>query len=218
MELGDELLGVVVDYKRTREKRLSLTEVYHGLSLQLLAYLLALTEVGETLAGRPVRPIGALYVSLASQYQSVDHPDLINPREKTLEGTCRPRGLLRADKFSTLDESADSGWSNHYAFHRKKDGGIGHVDDSDAADAASFKAILDHTRTRLGQLADGILDGRVAVQPYRLASFSPCSWCPMTSACRFEMGVSDVRFLETLKRSDVFRRLTGNASDLSTSA
>ena len=51
-ELADELLGIVIDYKRTRQKRLKLDEVYHGLSLQLLGYLLVLAEHGATLAKR----------------------------------------------------------------------------------------------------------------------------------------------------------------------
>jgi ATP-dependent helicase/nuclease subunit B len=86
---------------------------------------------------------------------------------------------------------------------------LGHLDDSDAADAMSFKAVVDHTRDQLGKLADGILDGDVTVRPYRLGNFSPCSWCAMSSVCRFEMGVSDVRFLESLRQSEVFRRLAG---------
>jgi len=50
-EVGEQLVGVVVDYKRTRDKRLDLSWVYHGLSLQLLGYLLALAERGEKLRG-----------------------------------------------------------------------------------------------------------------------------------------------------------------------
>lgn len=209
LELSDELLGIVIDYKQTREKRLSAGDVYHGLSLQLLAYMLVLGEVGETLTGRPVRPIGALYVSLASQYHSVEHPDLVSARDEALSGTYRPRGLLLAETFEALDRSSDTGWSSSYNLYRNKDGSIGHIDQSDAADSASFQALLDHTRVKLGRLADGILDGDVAVNPYRLGTFSPCSWCTMSSVCRFEMGISEVRFLASLKRSELFRRLTG---------
>ncbi len=213
VELGDELLGVVIDYKRAREKRLDLSAAYHGVSLQLLGYLLALREVGETLTGRPIRPIGALFVGLGTQYVRVDHPDQISPREAMLAGTHRPRGLLLADDFAMLDRSSDTGWSDHYAVYHKKDGGVGHVDESDTADASSFGAMLEHTRVKLGELADGILDGQVAVKPYRLGTFSPCSWCVLGSVCRFEMGISQVRFLESLKRSEVLNRLSEKVTD-----
>ncbi len=222
VELSDELLGVVIDYKRRREKRLNLGEVYHGLSLQLLGYLLVLGSCGRTLAGRKIRPIGALYVSLASQYQTVEHPEQaggagLQPAKlsRAMAGSAKPRGLILFDRFQVLDSSADAGWSEHYTVRRNKDGGLGDVDKSDAADQKSFDAVLAHTRNKLGELADGILDGNIAVNPYRLGTFSPCSWCPMTSVCRFEMGLCDVRFLESLQRSEVFARLTGQApSDL----
>lgn len=207
-ELGDELLGIVIDYKRTRDKRLEMQKVYHGLSLQLPAYLLALALSGRSLAGRPVRPIAALYVSLVPQYHLVDHPALADARTVGQRGTYRPRGLLLAGAFEALDRSTAAGWSEQYNVFRKKDGSLGHLDSSDAADAGSFQAVIEHTRAKLGELGDGILDGDVAVRPYRLGTFSPCSWCTMASVCRFEMGICDVRFLETLKRSDVFQRLT----------
>jgi ATP-dependent helicase/nuclease subunit B len=213
-ELGDDLLGVVIDYKSTRNKRLDMSEVFHGLSLQLLAYLLVLAEHGETLAGRPIRPMGALFVSLASQYHRVDHPAQVESRDLDLEGSYRPRGLLLAETFGGLDRSAEaSTWSTQYNVYRNKDGGIGNIEKSDAADGADFLNTLEHTRAKLGALADGILDGNVAVKPYRLGTYSPCSWCPMAGVCRFEMGVCDVRFLDSLKRSEVFRRLAERGLD-----
>jgi ATP-dependent helicase/nuclease subunit B len=219
VEAADELLGVVIDYKDTRNKRLDMSRAYHGLSLQLLAYLLVLVEKGETLAGRPMRrvlPAGALYLSLAPQYHPVKHPGQAETRDTTQGGTFRARGLLHADRLDVLGiESGEgmNGWSPHYAVHRKADGSLGHVDSSDVAQAAAFDAALQGTRMRLGELADGVLNGSVGVRPCRLGGFSPCSWCAMAAVCRFEMGLCDVRFLESLKRSEVFRRLTGKGND-----
>jgi len=213
-ELGDDLLGVVIDYKDTRNKRLDMSKVYYGLSLQLLAYLLVLAERGQTLLSRPIQAIGALFVSLASKYQKVDHPtDQEESREAALAGSFRPRGILLADKFHALDRTFDGGRSAEYNFFRKKDGEIGHVDSTDATAEADFQNTLEHTRAKLGSLADGILDGNVAVKPYRLKTDSPCSWCPMASVCRFEMGVCDVRFLDSLKRTEVFRLMAKRGLD-----
>ncbi|MCH9033209.1 MAG: PD-(D/E)XK nuclease family protein [Planctomycetes bacterium] len=218
-ELGDDLLGIVIDYKRTRDKRLNMGSVYHGLSLQLVAYLLALAEKGETLAGRPIRPLAALYVSLASHYEQIDHPTAeMSSRNEQLMGTFRPRGLIAADKFAALDPSAGTGWSEHYSVYVKKDGSIGQIDRGDAVDGATMDSILERTKYNLGRLADGILDGHVDVRPYRLGTLSPCSWCSMASVCRFEMGLCDVRFLDSLKRSEVFDLLAGQAGGGSTAS
>ncbi len=207
-EIGDELLGIVIDYKRTRGKRLELDKVYHGLSLQLPAYLLVLAAHGRTLAGRPIRPISALYVSLLAQYESVNHPDEKKTHDPALAGSELPQGLILAGDCTALESSGPDGWSQHFHVFHKKDGGLGHINNSDATDKAAFRGVLDHTRTLLGAHADALLDGDVAVRPYRLGNKSPCSWCPMMRACRFETGLSDMRFLETLKRTEVFARLT----------
>ncbi|GAG43003.1 unnamed protein product, partial [marine sediment metagenome] len=72
-------------------------------------------------------------------------------------------------------------------------------------------ALLDHTRYKMGALADQLLDGDVAVHPYRLGTFSPCSWCSYRSVCRYEIGVSQTRDLPKYKRSDVFERLKASS-------
>lgn len=205
-ELADELLGVVIDYKRTRAKRLDLTYVYHGLSLQLLTYALVLAERGEKLTGRPIRPIGAFFVGLTPAYDMRPEPGQAAAPDDETTGVPKPRGLLAADDFSQLDKMQGTGWSAHYAFYRKADGQPGFWDASDAADAPSFAGALTHTRRRLAELADGVLDGEIGVKPYWLKRQSPCPWCPLARVCGFEAGLSERRYLESMKRSEVLSR------------
>ncbi len=205
-ELGDELLGIVVDYKRSRDKKLDLSSAYHGLSLQLLAYLLVLAEHGQTLAGRPIRPIAAMYVSLMPKYTRVEHPSKLSARDAIRAGNYLPRGLILSDKFEVLDsENGASNWSDHYAFYRNKSGEPGNLDRSDAADDESFQGLMKLTKLRLGELADDLFDGCVKIEPIRLGEFSPCSWCSMKSVCRFEKGLTGVRHLERISRSEVLK-------------
>ncbi len=207
-ELGDELLGMVVDYKHTRDKRLDLTRTFHGLSLQLLAYLLVLSENGETLAGRRIRPSAGLYLSLVPQYRLVRNPEEADGEEASMEEPIRPRGVIRWETIAALEaDPTATGWSKHFSVYRKTDGNPGHLDRSDAAESSRFDPLLEHTRRKLGELADDLLDGDVAVRPYRLRSFSPCSWCELRSVCRFEIGLNEVRYLEAMKRSDVLDRI-----------
>ena len=203
-ELADEMLGVVIDYKRTRNKRLDLSEVYHGLSLQLLGYLLVLASHGKSLSGRPIQPAGAFYISLVEGYKPVDHPADSPPAADAFG----PRGLLDAARIDTLDsEYTGSGQSGVYNFFRKKDGDLGNLDRTDAAESGDFERLLAHTRRKLGELADGIFEGQMNVLPYRLGTFSPCSWCQFGSVCRFEYGTTDVRRLDRFKRTEVFQKI-----------
>ncbi len=215
-ELTDEMLGIVVDYKRTLDKRLDLSAVYHGLSLQLVAYLLALADRGTSLAGRPIRPVGAFYVSIMPRYTLLEHPDDCDATALLTSGPHRPRGILRADAIEQLDEHCPAeGRSSLYSvFFKKSDGessrgDVGHIDSSDAAEAESFDALLAATRAKLGDLADRVLDGDIDVAPYRLKNTSPCTWCAFGAVCRFEYGQEGMRFLEALKRSEVFQLIRG---------
>ncbi|MCH7700215.1 MAG: PD-(D/E)XK nuclease family protein [Planctomycetes bacterium] len=210
-EVADEMLGVVIDYKSRRDPKLDLSEVYYGLSLQLLGYLLALADGGQTLAGRPVKPVGAFYISLKEKYDLVAHPAK-HPDEPSVKQTAyRPRGVLDVDRAEALDgEWSGRGPSAVYAIHKTKEDKLGYVESSDAVTASDYAAMLDHTRHKLGELADGIMDGEVAVKPYRLGEASPCTWCSFGAVCRFEFGESDMRFLESLKRSEVLEALRGD--------
>jgi ATP-dependent helicase/nuclease subunit B len=209
-ELGDEMLGIVIDYKKSREKQLNMAAVYHGLSLQLLAYLLVIGESGRTLAGRPIRPGGALYVNLVPRYERVLHPDRQGPRSQDVAPAYRPRGLISSVALGALDQDESPGWSRAYSVFRKADGTVGNLDHSDAADDTDLTRLLSHTKSKLAGLADGILDGQFSVRPFRLGDLNPCSWCPVKAVCRFEMGLCEVRFLERLPRSEVFRRLASD--------
>ncbi len=210
VEAADELLGVVIDYKDTPQKKLDYGRAYHGLSLQLLAYLLVLAEQGTTLAGRPIRPAGALFTSLSPRYHMISHPDQPPSREMNLQGSYQSRGLFRDDLLPELGiESARSSWSPYHSIFHNREGKPGHIDSNDAVDKSQFESMLQHTRRRMGELADGILDGEMPIRPYRLGTFSPCSWCSMAAVCRFESGLCDVRYLETLKRSEIYVRLGG---------
>lgn len=212
-ELSDEVLGYVIDYKRTREKRLDLSSVYHGLSLQLLAYLLVLAEHGETLGGRPIRSVGAFYVSSSIGYKSVSSAEEVAGEDVFDTGT-RLRGLISAGDATHLDGAIEAGKSSQYfSFGRNKDGAIRNLDASDGADGEAFKGVLVHVRKRMGELGDALLDGDIAVSPIRLGDYSPCSWCTMQDVCRFEMGASDVRFLDRLKRSEILVELSRSPRD-----
>ena len=97
----------------------------------------------------------------------------------------------------------------------KKTGEIGSIDVSDSSDDDSFGATLELVRRRMGALVDRLLDGDISVRPYRLGTFSPCSWCSMQAACRFELGTCDANFLQTLKRTEVFDRIGSRAAESS---
>ncbi|MCH7814358.1 MAG: PD-(D/E)XK nuclease family protein, partial [Planctomycetes bacterium] len=212
-ELADDMLGLAVDYKHYRQgKRLDLSEVYYGLSLQLLSYLLVLAQHGQSLAGRRVRPIGAFYVGLVPSYENLPHPDDYDEAKHSPLRVHRPRGLFDVQRIEDLDNDYDDRSSDIFAV-RTKDGTIQYANQSDASYSDDFDRVLEHTRYRLGQLADRIIDGDVAVAPYRLGRSSPCGWCSFGRVCGFEFGQPGLRFLDKLTRTQAFEMLTRDRAE-----
>ena len=199
-ELGGELIGTVIDYKRTTDRKLDLTQVYHGLTLQLVGYLLALEQTGGSLTGRPIRPVAAFYLPLLEAYKPLPHPD----REK--KETYRWRGIADTSALEALDRTVEPGGGSQFMSARIKKDGEPQVN-SDLVHRDQLSSVMAHVGRRMGELADALLDGRIDVRPYRLNRNTPCSWCEYQSICRYEIETQPPRRLESFKRADVLQRI-----------
>jgi ATP-dependent helicase/nuclease subunit B len=93
----------------------------------------------------------------------------------------------------------------------KKDGQLGK--NSDGMDAASFAAVLRLVETRIGELTDDILDGEIAVRPYRVGTVTPCPNCEFRSVCRFDSSAQPYRNLESLSKEQVIERALNPAGE-----
>jgi ATP-dependent helicase/nuclease subunit B len=209
VDLTDSGESAVFDY-RLGSSPLSLGEVYHGLSLQLLTYLLVVQASGQELAGRPLTPTAAFYLQLLRRPGDVKHPsEALDPSDPKFHLRVKPRGVLVDHSVAVIDTQLETGFSEVVSAYRKQDGSFGRRGATDVADGAEFAALLGHVRRRLGELADRILSRDVGVAPYRLNRESPCPQCDYRSVCRFEPAVNHYRHLAPLRREDVLDKLRG---------
>ncbi len=200
----------VIDYKM-RGGTLDLASVYHGLSLQLLTYLLVLEASGETLFKKKVTPVAAFYARLLRSLESIKHPNEATDADHPtfdLKKDLRPRGVFDERYLDRLDESIASGATSEVVHCRiNKDGSIGNINQSDAADAQAFRALLRYVERLIGELADELIDGIVDVQPYRMGQVTPCARCDFRSVCRFDPGINHYYHLDSMKRTTVLNVL-----------
>jgi ATP-dependent helicase/nuclease subunit B len=210
--LPDGQHAAVFDYKMSAGA-LAMQDVYHGLSLQLLMYLLVLQASGEKLAGKPITPVAAMYLPLLRRMNDVDHPDeALDPDDPRFHLRVKPRGTFDADYLPAFDSSLDRGFSDVVSAFVSKDGTLGRRNSSDAADPAEFSALLAFVRNRIGELADGIVAGVVGVLPYRMNRETPCPRCEYRSVCRFEPSINRYNNLEPLRREDALARMSEGGS------
>lgn len=201
----------VIDYKLSGSA-LDLTRVYHGISLQLLTYLLVLQNAGQQLAGRVLTPAAAFYVKLLRKLESVDHPaDATPPSDGKFNLKVKPRGIFDRRFIGAIDNELRSGASDVVKVYIKKDGGIGA--NSDAAEPEPFAALLSLVRLRIGELADEIIEGDVKVHPYRIGTTTPCPACPYRSVCRFEPVMDGYHSLTPMSRDEVVERALREAGN-----
>lgn len=187
---GSELVTLVIDYKLTT-KALSWVEAQAGLALQLMTYLLVLSERGAALLGQNVQSAGALFVRITRQIRSKDHPDLVpDPTDPEYwnESTYKPRGLINAAQLAVLDREFDGKKSVYFVGSHPGNELIGYK--SDIISEQAMEAILQWTRQKLGELADEIADGNIQVKPYRLGNATPCSSCAFRAVCRFDRRIN----------------------------
>ncbi len=207
VQTGQAALAVVFDYKRSVGRRLQLEEVFHGLALQLLAYLLVIREHGSRLVGTTVTPGAACYLPLLAGIERVEHPEDAGKEGFDAYKSFGPRGVIDFDWIDVLDPGAAGGGSPVFAARRTKEGAVSHMDQSDAVDRGRLPLLLDYVRGKMTQLAEEWLSGDIVVSPYRLGRETPCSRCDYRSVCRLEYAARETRSLSKMKRSRVLEEL-----------
>ena len=222
--------AMVIDYKlgrRAASAELSLFDVYYGLALQLLVYLLVLQEHGELLGAETdtiPTPVAALYVRLMRGIESCKDPsDAPAPGEEAFDLRVKPRGLIDRDHLPQLEgDFADGGhlvphksgvFAAHLTKDKDEDGQPVPAKSGDVVRQEEFTALLDHARGQVRELADCVLDGDIAVRPFRAGTRSPCSVCDYASVCRFDPRSDDYKFLDAMSRQEVLQQVTGEASE-----
>lgn len=189
----------VVDYK-TSHKKVEINRVWHGLSLQLLVYMLVMSEHAEKIFKTKTVAAAGFYVELIRRLQSVEDPDEeIGPDDPRFDLRVKPRGLVRQDFLNAFDAELVPGTSSDVLPVRLKKDGTPYENSTDVITSDDLQLLLNYVRTKVGELADQIIDGSIDVRPYRLGTETPCPNCEYNTVCRFQVGVGANRYLHVAK-------------------
>lgn len=199
--------ATVFDYKFSG-KSLSLAEVKHGVSLQLLLYLLVLQEHGARLSDPPPQPVAALYVKLIRGLEKADAPpDRPDPEQPAYDLRTPPRGLIDADALPLLDSQFFEGTGRSTIFK----GGMTQqgrpVKSGDVVTSEQFEALLDLVRANLVTLGERIMEGDVRVRPYLMGGKTPCTHCSFKPLCRFDPAIDSWLVLDPMSQQAVLEHV-----------
>ncbi|MFD0692831.1 helicase-exonuclease AddAB subunit AddB [Paenibacillus sp. GCM10027628] len=177
----------VIDYKSSQTS-LQLSEVFYGLSLQMLTYLDVIITHAEQWLGIPAKPAGVLYFHvhnpMLQQKNALDPSEV----EKELRKRYKMKGLITADAnvAGLMDDQLvhAAGHSQLIPVALKKDGSF--YSSSSVATDAQWDTLRKYVRKQVKHIGTGITDGHVDIAPYRLGKKTACLHCSYKSVCQFD--------------------------------
>ena len=174
----------VVDYK-TGKKDFSLPDLWYGMDMQMLLYLMLLEANGEAYYGCPVLPAGVMYLPARDEKVSLDltkSPDLAEGlRKKAL----RRKGFVLED--AEIKEAWEHGEDKVYTPMAFKPGGG--EDPNAAVTPEGLELITGHIKKLLSGMADRLKAGDISAEPYyRSPDKNACRFCEYSQACQFNDG------------------------------
>jgi ATP-dependent helicase/nuclease subunit B len=196
------------------KRDVDLVSLYHGLDVKLLLHLLVLRDHGDRVVEGSAGSggvSGAFAVGIGPKVESFSDVQkwLDAPEVGSADYQLRRRkaaGLFNADHLKDLDTALVNGDSPIFRVNIKLNGELGSRY-KDALTPAELDALLEHARQMLGKLASGIVEGVVAIRPYKLGKATPCPDCEFRAVCRFDPRDGG-RYLE-LEKLNVKEKLAG---------
>lgn len=193
----------VVDYK-TGKKTFSLSDIWHGMNMQLLIYLFALWKNGFGKYNLEIVPAGVLYAPAREEILQISRnaadEDISELRYKKLKRS----GLLLRDS-AVIDAMEHGGNKKYLPVRPSKDGFM----NGDLADTGKLAHLAEHIDRMLLEIASGVHKGMIAAEPYfKNQADNACQFCDYKAACHFSEKDGDKRrYMKKIKTEDVWEMI-----------
>lgn len=178
---GESSYFRVVDYK-TGKKSFDYCDVFNVVGLQMLLYLFALEQAGDSvIAGKRISS-GVQYFPARAPYVNVDGMMSDEEAQAVRKKYWKRSGLLLSDE-DTLRAMDATEKLDILSCSILKDGSIS----GDVADRRQLGLLRDYIMECLAGMAEDIASGNVTPNPYtRGTSHNACTFCPYGSVCHEE--------------------------------
>jgi ATP-dependent helicase/nuclease subunit B len=181
----------VIDYKSS-DRGLQLSDIYHGLNIQLTLYMLAVLEGWKKKA---VQPAGSFYFHMDDPWVDLSQEDdVLLGRDKRF----RLRGLLVGEP--QILEQMDRNLSSQTASQIIPVSRVGKPEgQASVLSAAEFAGVLGYSRNYIQKAGAEIAAGMADIRPVRTESRTACLLCDYQSVCQFDPEFPDNRYVYKAK-------------------
>jgi ATP-dependent helicase/nuclease subunit B len=200
----------IIDYKSSA-RDLDLTEVYYGLSLQMLTYLDIVLTHSQKLIGADAHPAGVFYFHVHNPMVNSKKILTLEEIEEEIFKSFKMKGLVlgETDVIRLMDQSLESGSSNIISAGLKKDGTLSSR--TKAADRNQFDVMRSQVRNLYKKSGNDIMSGRTDITPYKLKDRTPCQFCAFKPVCQFDssMEENEYRIFTEGKPAELLQKMKG---------
>lgn len=213
---GDRgMLLRVIDYKSSPTD-LRMTDVYYGMSLQMLTYLDVVITHAERWLGQQAKPAGVLYFHVHNPMLQRKNVLTVGEAELELLKRFKMRGLVLEDvnTVQLMDNrlAHQSGNSILIPAGMKTDGSF--YKSSSIASEAQWDGLRGYVRSVIKDIGTQITDGHVDIRPYQMGPKLACTFCPYKPVCRFEPGADAQSYkrLQVIGKDQVWQAIDAAVS------
>lgn len=200
----------IIDYK-SGSTAFDLNALYYGLQLQLVVYMDAAIETEERhQKEKEVVPAGIFYYNINDPI--VDKEGNMTDQEinQRILKQLRMNGLVNTDlnAISHLDHEIETE-SDVIPVALKK--GIINESRSSVAGGKRFSALRQFVKEKLKAEGREILDGQIAIKPYKQGKKHACDFCPYHAVCGFDLKIEGYGYhkFKAMKSEEIWPKIEG---------
>ena len=201
-EIDGKLYIRVIDYK-TGQKSFDFSDIYSGLSLQMLIYLYALQKYGKSRYGLEIVPAGVMYIPARDEIiksdTNLDDETLLSKRQSKLK---RSGLILNEEKVISAMEK-----DQPYLYIPVSLNKNGSFKEDTLATSERFTELKDFVTDKLIKLTNELREGKIDPNPLFKGSSAPCQYCRFKSICRFDEERDFRRYLKKIKPAEFWKLL-----------
>ncbi|MEQ8174441.1 MAG: helicase-exonuclease AddAB subunit AddB [Syntrophomonadaceae bacterium] len=202
----------IIDYKSGR-KDLNLSDVYHGLSLQLLVYLKALLDGGGLHTRHPVQAAGVLYVPIDDPLLKADNDQAELGNLMAREMRFRGMVLEDVELLRNMDKELESS-PGYLPVNLNKDTTVSRL--SSTLDRESFNGLFNYLDRLLQNIGRELKNGKIDIAPVKSGNRTACQICQYQSVCQFDRRLPGNRYkvLTPLSREAALEKILNEGEPL----
>lgn len=192
----------VVDYK-TGHKDFDYADILCGQGMQMLIYLFALREYGQSYYKKPIWPAGVLYVPARTDVEHVESDNVDESLEKIRSEHRRRKGLVLDDTDILQAMEPYESQPRYLPLRQERGGKIDGI-----ASREQLSQLERVVRATLAAQTDEILSGVLTPNPIdRGEKNGACIYCDYRAVCHRDACRHDVRPIAKLKPEEFWREV-----------